>query len=176
MQLKKPNSTPKLKKPDSDHDEDDKGLASKQSVLYVFRPEGNVTCGMCIFRKDFTKCAILNDVVASYGSCGFYVHGDVDDANPNMPWIGTVTKLEAGYMENKTGFQCKRCEEFDIENRACEKVDKNSPGDTPGEIHPNACCNMWEADKIRAKLDKIKLDDFIAKHSKKNLNDGSEIQ
>jgi hypothetical protein len=144
----------------------EEGKIEKQAALYVFRPEGNVTCGMCIFRKDKTKCAILNDKIELYGSCGFYIHGDVDDDNPKMPWIGTVTKLEAGYVENKTGFQCKRCEEWVAIGRSCKKVDKYSAGDTPGEIHPNACCNIWEPDPARSKWDINKLNEFIAKFSK----------
>ena len=168
MNLKSNIQPKKLKRPDGESNghEESGGKVSKEAVLYVFRPEGNVTCGMCVFRKDFTKCAILNDAVASYGSCGFYIHGDVNDANPKMPWIGTVTKEEAGYIENKTGFQCKRCEEWIPNTRDCKKVDKLSAGDTPGEIHPNGCCNAWEADKVRAMLGKIQLDEFIAKHSK----------
>lgn len=142
--------------------------ASKESVLYIFRPEGNVTCGMCIFRKDMIKCAILNDVISpDTGSCGFYIHGDVADANKDMMWIGTVTKCEAGYIENKTGFQCKRCSEFEISTKSCERVDKFSPGDTIGIIHPDACCNMWEQDPVRGKMDKKKLEQYIVDKSNK---------
>lgn len=141
---------------------------SKEAALYIFRPENNVTCGMCIFLKNKTKCAILNDTVsADTGSCGFYIHGDVKGNNDTMPWIGTITKLEAGYMENSTGFQCKRCEEFDIANRACKKVDKFSAGDTIGTIHPDACCNLWSPDPVRSKMTKSKLDQCIADNSKK---------
>lgn len=132
--------------------ERDNNKSPKEAVLYVLRPETQYTCDKCVFYKDGTppRCALLGPTegIKAYGSCGFWVHGEAGKFN--VPWIGLVTKLEAGYEENPQGFSCKRCEYFDSQARACEKVDKNSPGDTPGEIHPNACCNMWDADDIRA--------------------------
>jgi hypothetical protein len=163
MELKKSIQVKKLPLP---QEKTEKGI-DKEAVLYIYRKGTNITCGQCVFVEN-GKCKIFvksDDTISpSAGSCGFFIHGN---SNPDIPVIGSITKVEAGYMENKTGFQCKRCEEFLIEERACKKVNKDSKGDTPRMIHPDACCNRWEADKIRAKLDNIKLDEFIAKHSRK---------
>jgi hypothetical protein len=143
----------------------------KEAVLYIFRPEVNITCQKCVFikggdkakNKDGDKCAVLGPtetISAKTGSCGFYIHGDLGEAG-EVPWIGFITKPEAGYFENKTGFQCKRCEYFDFKLKDCEKVDKDSEGDTPGMIHPDGCCNHWEADDVRAKLPPDKLFNII---------------
>lgn len=131
----------------------------KEAVLYVFRPETQYTCDKCVFSKDknhpdSTKCKILGatESINPYGSCGFWIHMDPHgEKTPEIPWIGAITKIQAGYDENKQGFSCKRCEYFDPEKMDCSKVDKNSEGDTPGIIHPNACCNRWEVDSKRGK-------------------------
>lgn len=126
----------------------------KEAVLYILRPETQYTCDKCIYYKDGDppRCALLGPTegIKAYGSCGLWVHGDA--AKLNIPWIGLVTKLEVGYAENPQGFSCKRCEYFDAQARACQKVRRDSPGDTPGEIHPNACCNRWEADNKKASM------------------------
>ena len=125
----------------------------KEAVLYVFRPETQYTCEKCIFYKEDDKCAQFGPAtdIKAYGSCGFWVHKDPKEMTEEMPWIGLITKEQAGYDENKNGFSCKRCEYYaDLD---CEKVNKNSDGDTPGIIHPNACCNRWEADDKRSKMD-----------------------
>ncbi len=135
------------------------GNIPKEAVLYIFRPEVNITCGKCVFLRDGTKCAVLGpaeSVSPVTGSCGFYIHGDLGEAHV-IPWIGFITKVEAGYADNKQGFQCKRCEYFDVDDADCSEVDKDSDGDTPGMIHMDACCNRWEADSIRAKLSPDKL-------------------
>ena len=166
MELKKNEQVKKLPKPSTEDPDKNHKLIDKEAVLYIHRENTNITCGQCVFVKG-NKCKIFGISTAisrDSGSCGFFIKGEENDA---IPFIGTITKVEAGYLENKTGFQCKRCEEFLIEERACKKVDKNSKGDDPGMIHPNACCNRWEADKVRAKLDNINLDAFIAKYSKK---------
>ncbi len=136
----------------------------KEAVLYIFRPEANITCGKCVFIRG-SKCAVLGPtetVSPKTGSCGFYIHGDIGEAK-TIPFIGFITKEEAGYFENPTGFQCKRCEYFKVKQNDCEKVDADSDGDTPGMIHPDACCNAWEADTIRAKLSDDKLMKAIGK-------------
>ncbi len=140
----------------------------KQAALYIFRPETSITCKSCVFLKDFNKCVLFNDKVELYGTCGFYIHGEVKDANPKMPWISGVTKLEAGYLENKVGFQCVRCEEFLCGQRDCKKVDKDSAGDNPGEIHPFGCCNMWEKDKERGNFTREQAEEYIATNTKGN--------
>ncbi len=138
------------------------GDIPKEAVLYIYRPEVRIVCSECSFVKG-DKCTLFGpDVTISRetGTCGFYIHGH---ENPDQPWVSNVTKIEAGYMENKTGFQCKRCEEWNMSNQSCKKVDKNSKGDTPGIIAANACCNRWEADPVRSKLPDDKLEQYIAR-------------
>jgi len=134
----------------------------KEAVLYIFRPEVNITCGKCVFVKK-SQCAVFGpseSISPERGSCGFYIHGDLGEAK-EMPWIGFITKVEAGYAENTNGFQCKRCEYFDSPKLDCEKVDKDSDGDTPGVIHPNGCCNRWEADDTRGQMSANQLMDKL---------------
>lgn len=162
MELKKKTALkPKLPIPMKEE-----GKISKEAVLYIYRPEVKIVCKECSFVKG-SKCALFGSSVTisrETGTCGFYIHGH---ENPAQPWVSNVTKEEAGYAENKTGFQCKRCEEWLPEELGCKKVDRYSTGDTPGIIAANACCNRWEPDKVRAMLDSIKLDEFVAKHAKK---------
>lgn len=142
----------------------------KEAVLYVFRPETQYTCDKCVFSKNknfpnSTKCKVFGESenIKPYGSCGFWIHMDPKGENsPEIPEIGVITKEQAGYDENKNGFSCKRCEYFDVETIDCRKVDKDSTGDTPGLIHPNACCNRWEADKIRSKMSMDELNKLLS--------------
>jgi len=147
----------------------------KEAVLYTFRPETQYTCSVCVFAKDkdypeqIKKCKVFGPSadIKPEGSCGFWIHMDpTKEGTPEIPWMGVVTKVEAGYMENKEGFSCKRCEYFDAARLDCKKVDKDSEGDTPGIIHPNACCNAWEPDKVRAKLNPEQLAEFLEKAAK----------
>lgn len=144
---------------------------SKAEAGYQYRPETQYRCGECVMLKPAGKgketasgCAWFGagtEVSREQGSCIYFAHGAPD--HPEIPWLGLFTKEELGYVENRTGFSCKRCEYFDIEKRDCRKpVDKDSPGDTPGEIHPNACCDFWEPDPKRSKLDTEKLMRLIA--------------
>ena len=109
----------------------------------------NITCGQCVFANN-GKCVLFDgdDLISpSAGTCGLWVKGIATLAH-----IGGITKVEAGYMENATGFQCKRCGYFDVKGRNCSKVDKDSAGDNSGTIHPDGCCNLWFPDPVRCKL------------------------
>lgn len=111
----------------------------KAVALYINKG-GRYTCDECVFYKE-RKCALYGPsiIIQPYGGCNLWVKGSA-----NIPWIGGVTKVETGYMENKEGFSCKRCEEFIAEKKGCEKINKNSPGDDRGMISPDGCCNRWE--------------------------------
>jgi len=128
----------------------------KEVVLYAFNPETQYTCGQCFNRQPNTNiCSLFgpNDLISpKTGSCGFYVHEDGEKSGIYSPDLGVITKLQAGYAENKQGFSCKRCEYFQTGKNDCSKIDKDSNGLTPGIIHPNACCNHWEPDDKRAKM------------------------
>lgn len=141
----------------------------KSTVLYAFNPETQYTCGECVNRiPGKNLCALFGPDVpisAEYGSCGFYVHENVAKGISN-PMLGNITKIQAGYEENKKGFSCKRCEYFLMGKNDCKKVDKNSEGLTPNIIHPNACCNNWDADKERAKMDTEILLNMTSKDKK----------
>jgi hypothetical protein len=131
------------------------GKAPKESVLYVLRPETQYTCEKCLFRRDeATKCALFSaaEPIKPNGSCGFWIHFSPEKAGIDMAPIGAVTKQEAGYADSKHGFSCKRCKFFDPLALKCQKVDENSLGDTPGVIHPNACCNMFDPDPSRGQM------------------------
>lgn len=135
---------------------------SKESVLYIYRPEVNMTCQYCIFVEG-KKCKIFGpdtDISPTTGTCGFFIHAH---ENKDIPYMGLITKDEAGYEENKTGFQCKRCHEFICGKMDCEKVDKDSRGDTPGLIHPNGCCNRWQKDTIRGNVNEEELNKLLQK-------------
>lgn len=143
------------------------GTIEKQAALYIFRPEVKIVCSECVFAKQ-GRCAVFGPdetISLETGTCGLYIHGHNKKADP-VPWMGYVTKEEAGYMENKTGFQCKRCEEYIPETRGCKKIDRNSKGDTPGQIHPNACCNLWEPSPITSKMTEDQLDKWLMANSK----------
>jgi hypothetical protein len=140
---------------------DSNGKIAKQAAGYIYRPETEYVCGQCVALKPLsvsgskTGCAWFgaNEPVSdTSGTCIFFAHA----APYQLPWLGLFTKIELGYTENAAGFSCKRCEHFDLKGD-CSKVDKDSPGDTPGLISANACCNIWEADKKRAKMDRERL-------------------
>ncbi len=129
---------------------------SKEVVCYINRPETEYTCDSCLYYKQ-KKCALYGPTVEikPYGGCNLYIHAE--PGKIDIPWIGLVTKIETGYMENKMGFSCKRCEEFIAASSSCEKINKYSPGDDPGMINPNACCNRWEYDEKRSEMSSAEL-------------------
>lgn len=96
-----------------------------------------------MFIASTERCSIhgADDVIRSYGSCGLFVKGH---PMPDMKPMSEVTKTQSGYVENKSGFSCKRCEYFLPDDLDCQIVDRNSKGDDKDKIHPDACCNNWE--------------------------------
>lgn len=123
--------------------------ASKSAALYVFYPGTKYTCSECVFMKEKSTGAFTctffvpgKNNVELWGSCNYYVKGKVGSVEGPYE----KTKIESGYMENKEGFSCKRCEYFNPPKKKCEKVDENSPGNTPGIIHPDACCDFWDSE------------------------------
>ena len=133
------------------------GKIGKAEAGYQYHPDTEYRCEECVMIKDRDGgkgCAWFGPTVpisASSGSCNYFAHTH-DLTRPEIPWIGLFTKAELGYLENAEGFSCKRCEELIVLRNDCKKVDRNSEGDTPGEISPYGCCNFWEADRKRAQL------------------------
>lgn len=118
---------------------------SKSAAGYVYRPEakGRYQCDQCArFIPGRERCEVFGpgDKVRSFGSSNEWVLGT--PSNELVP-LGTTTPQKAVYMENRPGFGCKRCANFDAEGLDCRRVDKDSPGATPGKIIGEACCNEW---------------------------------
>ena len=145
---------------------------SKGAAGYQFRPETNYTCGMCVFRKGSSGCAIFGPsfpVSSSSGTCIEFIHGPENV----VPWLGLLTPQEASYTVNTNGFSCKRCEYFGAGQNNCQKVDSKSKGDTPGVISPNGCCNLWVGDSKRGKLPDVSLQSLLAFSRAKKVLSGS---
>jgi hypothetical protein len=148
----------------------DESKVSKGDAGYVYNPETQYTCNVCVWSKDDdnpeeTKdCRTMSptESIKPYGSCIYFNHMDPSkEGTPLLARLATYTKLNLGYAENKKGFSCKRCVNF-LFSGDCKKVDKNSDnGLTPGIIHPNACCNLWSADPVRSKMDTQQALEFI---------------
>ena len=153
------------------------GKIPKQAVGYVFNPETQYQCGVCVYskNKDFPnetkKCKILGPTenISKYGSCILWIHMDpTREGTPEIPYIDMLTKQHVDYGENEMGFSCKRCVYFEPGKMDCKKVDKDDPdGITPGIIHPNACCNHWESDPIRANMSTEEVNEYMQKKMSK---------
>lgn len=127
-----------------EHGEETTGKIAKQAVLYIHKEGTEYTCGDCaMFLAELERCNIhgREDVIRAHGSCGFFIFGQPMGGEPR----GEVTPLQSGYTEAPNGFSCKRCEYFLADQMDCRKVDRYSEGDDPGDIHPDGCCNAWEA-------------------------------
>jgi hypothetical protein len=118
----------------------------KSAAGYVHFDGTDYRCDECYkFEPDHAKqaCAEVAGKIMAFGGCNTFVQGDVSQAvGVTLP--RKLTQIEAGYMENKVGFSCKRCEYFLHHDWDCKKVDKDSEGADKGLIHPAACCNNWE--------------------------------
>lgn len=123
----------------------------KAVVGYIYKPGQNYTCSNCLYQNgQYCKLYSRSEKISlTEGSCNLFMLGR---ENSEIPTIAKTTKVETGYMENNQGFSCKRCEEFDSKAQSCHKINKNSVGNTPGIISPDACCNHWKSDPIRSKL------------------------
>jgi hypothetical protein len=125
----------------------EEGKMDKSAVLYLHRTGTEYQCKDCVlFQPAVERCWIHSDVavIKPYGTCGLFVKGKPNRLFERTDQLGAVSKLESGYVEHKEGYSCKRCEYFLSTALDCQKVDKNSPGDDTGKIHPDACCNKWE--------------------------------
>lgn len=130
---------------------------TKAEAGYQFHPDTEYRCRECVMSKELKDghgCAWFGPsekISPDKGSCNYFAHAH-PDYHPEIPWLGLFTKEQLGYLENSQGFSCKRCHELLFPKHECKKVDRKSPGDTPGEINPNGCCDFWEADKKRATM------------------------
>lgn len=115
---------------------------SKEAAGYVEFKGSDYQCRECYkFEPAEGKknCAEVEGTIEPFGGCNEFVQGQPSQiAAISLP--RKLTQREAGYMVNKAGFSCKRCEHFDRERWLCEKVE--------GEIRPYGCCNHWEKSPI----------------------------
>lgn len=123
-----------------------KGKVPKSGSLYIHRTGTEYQCKDCYaFIPATERCLIHSDTaeIKAYATCGYFVKGK---PLPDIKPMGYLSKLESGYTdEGKAGYSCKRCEYFAADALDCAKVDRKSPGDDPGKIHPDGCCAAWEA-------------------------------
>lgn len=142
-------------------------LLTKGQALYVFRPETpDYTCNACVFLKGSDGCAMFArdfKVSGDMGSCNFWSHGE---RKINVPCLSLYTPEELGYAENPNGFGCRRCSEFIEQKNDCERVDRKSPGDSPGIISPDGCCAAWQKDAKRGKMTDAELATLLGSHTK----------
>lgn len=129
---------------------------NKALVLYVFNPPSQYTCGECSYgaADRCSQYVTSDDHIKTYGSCNLWEWDKGGYLKINGPH--SHTKEETGYMENKPGFSCARCEEFIADSKACKKVE--------GEISPRGCCNRWEKSPLYGDLTTSELKSVDKRH------------
>jgi hypothetical protein len=152
-------------------------VIDKSQAGYIHR-SGDYTCGLCVFAKPISivpmeigkewpaACALFGPgerISVTRGGCNDYWHGVPNQTD----YLNVSSKLESGYLEHKRGFGCRRCEHFSPAKQDCSEVLKDSPGDDPGQIHPGACCRLWEEDSKRGDLPLAELQYLIAQSQKR---------
>lgn len=137
-------------------------MVTKAEAGYVLAED--TRCKNCQFLKGTTfapRCAWMGPEVPvslTEGGCNEFKAGDPEGVPYLAPYL---TKIQVGYLENKNGFGCRRCENFKPSERGCRTVDKNSPGFTPGVIAAKACCDFWEKDALRGEMTEKQLLDAL---------------
>jgi hypothetical protein len=115
---------------------------TKAEAGYVLTPGSCYFCSECAFITADGLCSMYSGSeakVAFYGGCNLWQ----DLYKGRMAGNGAATRATTGYTENRAGFSCKRCEEFNPAKLRCKKVGEDGPP-APGEISPDGCCNHWE--------------------------------
>lgn len=120
----------------------------KAAALYLRFPDTDYQCADCsMWIPKAERCTIHgpDDTIRAEGSCGFFIKGKPHGDKA----MGMVTTEQSGYEESKPGFSCKWCQHFVSSPQQgrgdCQRIDKDSKGQDPGNISPEACCNAWEA-------------------------------
>lgn len=128
-------------------------MITKGSALYIHAPKGDYDCDDCPFYIMPTRRCVLHgayDHINPEDSCGYFVPGP-SGIFGDRP-LGFVTPAESGLVRNVNEAGCKRCRNWLPDSWACMEVDKDSPGDDPGMIHPDSCCCLWVEDPTRGPL------------------------
>lgn len=127
-------------------------MIDKGSALYVHAPKPTYDCDDCVFWIMQSRRCVLHgasDFIGPEASCGYFIQGpQIFGDRP----LGLITKDESGYVDNVNEASCKRCKRWVQDGWACLEVNKDSPGDDPGMIHPDACCCLWIEDPERGPL------------------------
>jgi hypothetical protein len=87
-----------------------------------------------------------SDILLPNDSCNYFTLG-FPGAFGQTP-LGLLTKEQSGFTHSANGFSCKRCVNWNRDEWACLEVDKDSEGNDPEMIHPDACCNVWLPDPV----------------------------
>ncbi len=114
---------------------------SKQQAGYIHRSATDYRCEDCPhFVPEAQGCAIHkpSETILARGYCTYWVHGA--PAGLEAGALGQLTRIESAYGEDPNGTKCSRCTNFDA--GYCRKVDEKTPGDDPGRIDRNGCCNV----------------------------------
>jgi hypothetical protein len=137
-------------------------MVNKQAAGYLRLPGTQYGCGDCILYGDEEReCMIVispNPVLVNDG-CNYFLKGSTPVENR----LAVYSPQEVGFARSNYGFSCKRCEHFS--DWDCDQVDRTSSGDDEGIIHPDACCNLWEADSIRGNLPTEAVQSLLSQES-----------
>lgn len=119
------------------------GKLPKSSVLYAHYSGESYDCDDCAFWLTDKRCIIhrSNLTINKDDKCGFMIQGRPDSYS-GKPFLN-LDPAQTGLVRDWGGRGCSVCEYYSV-NHDCSKVDKNSDGDDPGEINPNACCALQE--------------------------------
>lgn len=113
----------------------------KTSVLYAHYSGESYDCDDCAFWLTDKRCIVHRSdlTVNEDDKCGFMIQGKPDTfwGKPHL----NLDPKQTGFVRGWGGEGCRVCVYYNT-SRDCEKVDKNSPGDDPGEINPMACCAL----------------------------------
>lgn len=121
---------------------------SKSSAGYIHDKGVDYLCNECKeFIPDHTCAEVAGKISGPTGGCNKFKHGKPKSQAIDLTQL---TKDAAGYMENSTGFSCKRCTHFNRDIWDCTEVNKNSPGPDSGYIDPDACCDRWQPHPVFA--------------------------
>lgn len=138
------------------------GDISKSAAGYQMVPNTEYTCGDCVaYDPADAACLYMSSAVRVMPMDGsnYFIKGAPETIGPRMGMIGgdfdgdsalgLLSIDQIGFARSSFGFGCKRCEYFIPDLMDCQKVDKDSKGDTPGLIHPGACCNLHSMSEFR---------------------------
>lgn len=139
-------------------------LVTKTEAGYQLAPNTQYVCADCAaYDADDMRCVHLRDidVVLPLDGSNYFEKGEPESLLPR-PGLGRdadgdsaaglLTPQQIGLVHSNFGFSCKRCVNFIVGMFDCRRVDRTSPGDTPGMIHPDACCNLHKMDPVRGQM------------------------